>query len=86
MDRRGYEERLEAHFFISVTPLQSAASGGPLFLSLGLFANWQGPFRVKLGSGEPLAESPLCTGGLNRSTQHFILEGKDGVWDGTTIS
>src|SRR6202035_1415312 len=22
-------------------------------------------------------------GGLNRSTQHFILEGKDGVWDGT---
>ena len=25
-------------------------------------------------------------GGLNRSTQHFILEGKDGVWDGTEIS
>ncbi len=25
-------------------------------------------------------------GGLNRSTQHFILEGKDGVWDGTKIS
>ena len=29
---------------------------------------------------------PLCPGGLNRSTQHFILEGKDGVWDGTKIS
>ena len=25
-------------------------------------------------------------GGLNRSPQHFILEGKDGVWDGTEIS
>jgi hypothetical protein len=24
-------------------------------------------------------------GGLNRSTQHFIFEGKDGVWDGTEI-
>ena len=23
---------------------------------------------------------------LNRSPQHFILEGKDGVWDGTKIS
>jgi len=29
---------------------------------------------------------PLCPGGLNRSPQHFILEGKDGVWDGTEIS
>jgi hypothetical protein len=29
---------------------------------------------------------PVYTGGLNRSTQHFILEGKDGVWDGTEIS
>ena len=29
---------------------------------------------------------PVCLGGLNRSTQHFILEGKDGVWDGTKIS
>jgi hypothetical protein len=29
---------------------------------------------------------PVLTGGLNRSTQHFILEGKDGVWDGTKIS
>jgi hypothetical protein len=28
----------------------------------------------------------LSTGGLNRSMQHFILEGKDGVWDGTKIS
>jgi hypothetical protein len=25
-------------------------------------------------------------GGLNRSPQHFISEGKDGVWDGTEIS
>src|SRR3984893_8330490 len=30
--------------------------------------------------------SPQCAGGLNRSPQHFILEGKDGVWDGTEIS
>jgi hypothetical protein len=30
--------------------------------------------------------SPLYLGGLNRSPQHFILEGKDGVWDGTEIS
>ena len=29
---------------------------------------------------------PLLGGGLNRSPQHFILEGKDGVWDGTEIS
>jgi hypothetical protein len=28
----------------------------------------------------------LSDGGLNWSTQHFILEGKDGVWDGTEIS
>jgi hypothetical protein len=31
-------------------------------------------------------EGPGMVGGLNRSTQHFILEGKDGVWDGTKIS
>ena len=29
---------------------------------------------------------PPDVGGLNRSPQHFILEGKDGVWDGTEIS
>ena len=29
---------------------------------------------------------PVYPGGLNRSTQHFILAGKDGVWDGTKIS
>jgi hypothetical protein len=29
---------------------------------------------------------PLWGGGLKRSPQHFILEGKDGVWDGTEIS
>ena len=28
----------------------------------------------------------FAAGGLNRSPQHFILEGKDGVWDGTAIS
>jgi hypothetical protein len=32
------------------------------------------------------SEENLLVGGLNRSTQHFILEGKDGVWDGTKIS
>jgi hypothetical protein len=32
------------------------------------------------------SECPLIEGGLNRSPQHFILEGKDGVWDGTEIS
>jgi hypothetical protein len=31
-------------------------------------------------------EFPFLTGGLNRWPQHFILEGKDGVWDGTEIS
>src|ERR1039458_1836878 len=34
----------------------------------------------------PVALCPLLGGGLNRSPQHFILEGKDGVWDGTEIS
>jgi hypothetical protein len=34
----------------------------------------------------PFAESLAYPGGLNRSTQHFILAGKDGVWDGTKIS
>ena len=29
---------------------------------------------------------PYLIGGLNRSPQHFVLEGKDGVWDGTEIS
>jgi hypothetical protein len=29
---------------------------------------------------------PDWDGGLNRSMQHFISEGKDGVWDGTKIS
>jgi hypothetical protein len=33
-----------------------------------------------------VSRCPLIGGGLNRSTQHFILEGKDGVWDGTKIS
>ena len=32
------------------------------------------------------ATCPVRLGGLNRSPQHFILEGKDGVWDGTEIS
>jgi hypothetical protein len=30
--------------------------------------------------------SPECAGGLNRSMQHFILKGKDGVRNGTKIS
>jgi hypothetical protein len=29
---------------------------------------------------------PAYIGGLNRSMQHFILEGKDGVRNGTKIS
>jgi len=28
----------------------------------------------------------IVDGGLNRSTQHFILAGKDGVWNETEIS
>src|SRR5882757_10765935 len=31
-------------------------------------------------------QCPFLDGGLNWSTQRFILEGKDGVWDGTKIS
>src|ERR1700726_3937625 len=42
--------------------------------------------RVKNGSGRAGTACPFYPGGLNRSTQHFILEGKDGVWDGTEIS
>ena len=38
------------------------------------------------GPDAPVSECPLVGGGLNRSPQHFILEGKDGVWDGTEIS
>jgi len=38
------------------------------------------------GRDKPEAECRLLAGGLNRSTQHSILEGKDGVWDGTEIS
>jgi hypothetical protein len=53
----------------------------------GCYAAW--PMSA-LGSGADIqtspAPSPLCPGGLNRSPQHFILEGKDGVWDGTEIS
>jgi hypothetical protein len=40
----------------------------------------------QLGSAGAQLGSPLYPGGLNRSPQHFILEGKDGVWDGTEIS
>ena len=39
-----------------------------------------------LAVGNVELAGPRWTGGLNRSTQHFILEGKDGVWDGTEIS
>jgi hypothetical protein len=38
------------------------------------------------GSGHPDVRCPQLRGGLNRSLQHFILEEKDGVWDGTEIS
>jgi hypothetical protein len=34
------------------------------------------------GHGAMSGLSPLSGCRLNRSTQHFILEGKDGVWDG----
>jgi len=37
-------------------------------------------------SGISRARCPHFPGGLNWSPQHFILEGKDGVWDGTEIS
>jgi len=43
------------------------------------------PVRRELCRAHRLA-FPLYPGGLNRSPQHFILEGKDGVWDGTEIS
>jgi hypothetical protein len=35
---------------------------------------------------DAVAACPLLRGGLNRSMQHFILEGKDGVRNGTKIS
>jgi hypothetical protein len=41
---------------------------------------------VKLPHGAKTASCPFLHGGLNRSTQHFILEGKDGVWDGSKVS
>jgi hypothetical protein len=39
-----------------------------------------------LSIAKGVRRSPLFGGGLNRSMQHFILKGKDGVWDGTEIS
>ena len=44
------------------------------------------PSSASVTAGDDLRNCPLYPGGLNRSTQHFILEGKDGVWDGTKIS
>ena len=41
---------------------------------------------IKTKKSDSQIQCPLLGGGLNRSTQHFILEGKDGVWDGTKIS
>jgi hypothetical protein len=41
---------------------------------------------VKDGHAIKCTSRPPFFGGLNRSMQHFILEGKDGVWDGTKIS
>src|ERR1700738_2824068 len=43
-------------------------------------------FQGNSGHRISSASCPFVTGGLNRSPQHFILEGKDGVWDGTEIS
>ena len=44
------------------------------------------PFMAANGHGAAVAACQLLGGGLNRPRQHFILEGKDGVWDGTEIS
>jgi len=41
---------------------------------------------ARSGRGEVAEQYPFNKGGLNRSPQHFILDGKDGVWDGTEIS
>ena len=51
------------------------------------FAN-RNELAVMMAKSFSLDEMPLAVlrGGLNRSTQHFILGGKDGVWDGTEIS
>ena len=42
--------------------------------------------RARFNIERCLDGCPRFEGGLNRSPQHFILEGKDGVWDGTEIS
>jgi hypothetical protein len=52
-----------------------------LIEALGDFRVWP---QSRQAEGQP--RCPLLSGGLNRSPQHFILEGKDGVWDGTEIS
>jgi hypothetical protein len=44
------------------------------------------PGRERVHIVSPVRDFPVFNGGLNRSTQHFILKGKDGVWDGTEIS
>jgi hypothetical protein len=44
------------------------------------------PLLARNGHADPIERCPLLGGGLNRSPQHFILEGKDGVWNGTEIS
>jgi hypothetical protein len=52
---------------------------GQVLLTLTLWAF----FRMKQnGASDALAR----VGGLNRSMQHFILEGKDGVRNGTKVS
>src|ERR1700737_670229 len=43
-------------------------------------------YRSKADLTVSCRERLFLPGGLNRSPQHFILEGKDGVWDGTEIS
>jgi hypothetical protein len=42
--------------------------------------------QVKRVLSQLATTGPVLPGGLNRSTQHFILEGKDGVWDGSKVS
>src|ERR1700694_3597835 len=44
------------------------------------------PLLAPLRHAECIEQCPSLRGGLKRSPQHFILEGKDGVWDGTEIS
>src|ERR1700731_1451985 len=63
-------------------PIHVTLNGCTLGHSRSLMGCPAGPVNAK----PPKPRCPLLGGGLNRSPQHFILEGKDGVWDGTEIS